>query len=879
MLLRAASLTLLALFALRAQDVPTSSDSEHPNPAAALPEAPPLQSCPAGSPLGPVDLTVRSPNGGDQPLPFQTINHLSEGDTVVYAPILRGKEKRPGEIALVMVPAERKEGEPPLFVTDPKQADKPQEWKMTQTISLAAFVYGPQGLSKKKVRSFLSQDDLLIAQLADYADKTAQAEALVSALSNSESSSESVNAALTGFASQYGFAVQLDKSAPPAAQAETLFASMNPQLATYNPLASSTAERAGQTASLATAAATLFFGSPIGLAAGGTAMLLDLRNIAFPDTQFRSSFAQPFPKPKSGVNLCGQRAPAPPHTRVAFIWASRIPNEPTPVIKITGANFIPETQKSPVPVDVPAPEWKYLQRARDWALVGDNKQKIPVPILKLGNQKAVEIDLSKAKLAPGDYHLTGYWDWAPFEATGAVHVLPLSNFKEAKIEPVSQDQLLARAGKIPATLTGSDFEFTTKVELKKVHDEFATAEPVRFILPKGLRQGPQDHMDVQINTSDLDPGEYELLIAQADGKSHPVDFNVLPNPPKIDNFPILANKGATTQHYVLKGERLALLSKLEAPGVVLDLSAPVAGETDRNLTVQLTSDQKPGTTLPIKAYLEDRSEPLTFPDALQITGPLPTIASSKLSLPSGMGIALRRDEFPAGYMLSAMLDVKNIERRSVLTLGCADDVGPSASLHVGEQTAKSNLQQLSPDQLFLSFDTGSLPAGCSLQAAIDNGRAGKSQPFTLAHIIRMPQLDAFTLKDGQLQDGTRSYLLTGENLEMIQKLGWNSDDGIDALALPTPIPGQGQRQSLELRLPDPPKGQCFLYVWLRGDTQGRLTTVKAPALPATPAVSNPANAAPAGTQLQSPKPGPNQTNNAPVNPPAAVPNAPPPNVL
>src|SRR5579875_2412116 len=127
MLLRAATLTVLALFTLRAQGIPPASDSEHPNPAAALPEAPPLLSCPAGTPLGAVDLQVRSPKGGDEPLPFQTINHLSEGDTLLYAPILHGKEKRPGEIALVMVPAQRKQGEEPLIVTDPKPADRQQE--------------------------------------------------------------------------------------------------------------------------------------------------------------------------------------------------------------------------------------------------------------------------------------------------------------------------------------------------------------------------------------------------------------------------------------------------------------------------------------------------------------------------------------------------------------------------------------------------------------------------------------------------------------------------------------------------------------------------------------------------------------------------------
>ena len=105
---------------------------------------------------------------------------------------------------------------------------------------------------------------------------------------------------------------------------------------------------------------------------------------------------------------------------------------------------------------------------------------------------------------------------------------PLSDFKTAHLDPVSQDRLLAGSGKAPATLTGSDFEFTTKVELQKLNDEFATPEAVRFLLPKGPREGPQDHMDVQIATQDLDPGAYELLISQPDGKSIPCNSSCFP---------------------------------------------------------------------------------------------------------------------------------------------------------------------------------------------------------------------------------------------------------------------------------------------------------------------------------------------------------------
>jgi len=107
------------------------------------------------------------------------MNHLSEGDTLLYRPIVRGKQRRPGEIALVLVPEKRRAWQKDILVTEPKPADRPQSWKIPQTISLAALVYGPAGLSRKRVSGFLLQDEVLIAQLADYADKTAQAEQLV----------------------------------------------------------------------------------------------------------------------------------------------------------------------------------------------------------------------------------------------------------------------------------------------------------------------------------------------------------------------------------------------------------------------------------------------------------------------------------------------------------------------------------------------------------------------------------------------------------------------------------------------------------------------------------------------------------------------------
>jgi hypothetical protein len=822
---------LLFIFLASFLAQPQSDPKPDPKPAADAGDALPPLTCPAGAPLGTIELKVKSGSIAET-LPLQEINHLSEGDTVLYSPVLRSQEKRPGEVSLVLVPADHRADSDGLQVMEPTRADRPHEWTIPQTMSLAAFVYGPQGLSKKKVSGFLSQDDQLVAQLADYAEKTSQTEALLQALSDNASSPASMNAALSGFASQYGLAVQIDKNAPPAAQAQVLFATMNPQLATYNPLATdSNAQRLGQTASVAAAAATLFFGSPIGLAAGGTAMLLDLRSIALPGTLFRSSFAQPA---RIGVHLCGQRGSLPPHTRIAYIWAMRIPNTPNPAIRIGKADNLPLGQKTNVAVETNNVDWKYLQRARAWALEDEHGKRTPIKVLKIGNERELEIDLQKVAVPAGNYRLTAHWDWSPFYADGVLHLRPLSDFRDAKIDPQSQNAMLAHSGKVAVTLRGSDFEFTNKVELQKTGDEFATPEAVRFKLPQGPRLGPQESMDVQIDTASLNPGGYTLLITQPDGHSHSVDVRVLPPAPRFDNLPILVNEGVTAQHYVLKGERLDLLAKLTAPNAAIELGNPALGGTERDVVVHLSANSSPNPVLgplPVEAQLTDRSAVLALPDALQTTGPLPAIASSQISLPPDREIALRPNEFPAGYTLTAVLDVRNIDVKSELRLACAEGVGPQAGLHIGAKDAVSSLQRLSPDQLFVSYDTSGFPAGCTLQAWLDNGRAGRSQAFTVAHLIRLPKIASLAPfvstapLDNPAPAGLHSYEITGDNLEMIGQLGWDQNIGVDVSGLPSAIPGKGQLQALVVSLPDPPSAAAPLYIWLRGETSSRATMV------------------------------------------------------
>jgi hypothetical protein len=84
------------------------------------------------------------------------------------------------------------------------------------------------------------------------------------------------------------------------------------------------------------------------------------------------------------------------------------------------------------------------------------------------------------------------------------------------------------------------------------------------------------------------------------------------------------------------------------------------------------------------------------------------------------------------------------------------------------------------------------------------------------------------------QNRPRPYLLTGQNLETIERAGWDENDGTEVSSLPAPLPGPGMRQSLQLLLPDPVEPEAVLYVRLRGDQHGSATTIQSPPLPPLP---------------------------------------------
>lgn len=775
--------------------------------------------CPAGGPIGSVDLRVVSPRAaGSEALPLRTINRLEEGDKLVYRPLLRSGEQRKGEVAIVLVPVNKKPDQN-LIILEPKSADSQQEWEVPWRVSVVAFVYGPSGLNAKKVRTFLSRDDELVTQLADYAEKTAQTEALISALSSPNSSTAVVQSALQGFSAQYGLSVQIDRNASPNQQAMTLFRTLNPAIASYDPISPQGAQSVGQTAGLATSVATLFFGSPVGIAAGGTAMLMELRSMAFPRAEFRSSFSQSMPN--EGLGLCGRRDPAPPHTKVAYLWASRVPNAGPPQLAVGLENSIPVTVKSPVSVNASDFDWKIAGRARNWALQAENGKTIPIDVRRLGDAKMLELDLSR-DIEPGRYTLVANWDWDRFSTRGAVEVRPMSDLASTRPTAASQDLLVARTGKTPITLEGGDFEFVTKVEIERLNDKFSTPQPIPFILPLGLRRGPQQRMDVQVNTIDLEAGEYNLLISQVDGEAQPVPLKILPAPPSFENLPLVLNQGSVDGEFRLHGQRLHLIDRIEVANGTATLG-PCTNSSSRTLTLHMAARIAAGTSLALKAYVQDRSEPLTLADAVRIVGPRPNISEVRVSQPPDQDVHLERGELPGGMFLSAMLRVEHLQSNSTVKLSCEQPSSAVVRLRLGERSGAFSLQQLAPDQVFLSFDTAAWLNGCELLASVSNGSEGDSAEFKLGRIVRVPKIDRFELATDDAGNAGLFANISGQNLETIDKIGWSPERGEQVTALPLPAAENAGRQNLRVLATTPPDPHAVLYIWLRGETQPRIT--------------------------------------------------------
>ena len=292
--------------------------------------------CIGSAPLGKFRVSV-SRAGNSAVLPISDVSSIPPGAHLIWDPVhLSHRISHDGEVAALIVPAKRG-GD--LVVLPARKAGQGAVWDLPQGAEVVALVIGPDGLSMGKVKSLVARNEDLLSQLASYAQQTSQVESLVQTLADSEQTGGGADAALRGFSSRWGVSVpKLDAKAPPDQQASTLLSAILPSATTYDPLAPSGAQMQ-QTTGLAASIAGLFFGNTVGLAAGGAALVTNLKSSLFPNTEFRSAYAQ---SAGAGVMaFCAKNAAAKSRTRTAYLWAYRVPGLALPSVALAGPSFLP----------------------------------------------------------------------------------------------------------------------------------------------------------------------------------------------------------------------------------------------------------------------------------------------------------------------------------------------------------------------------------------------------------------------------------------------------------------------------------------------------------------------------------------------------------
>jgi hypothetical protein len=644
----------------------------------------------------------------------------------------------------------------------------------------------------------------------------------VQELADNEQARGGADSALKGMSAGYGSTPQkLNSATGSDQQAALLLKALIPASNNYDPLATQSSQ-VQQTGGVAASVAGLFFGNPVALAAGGAALFSNLKTVLFPNTEFRSAFAQN--AEKGNLALCTKNQAPKSKTRTAYLWAYKVPQLVEPALSLAGTPNLPMGAKSTVELKLGKGSAKDLGLARDWKLLPPaGGAAIPVEA-KPTPTGALEMDLSKTKLTAGDYQLAATWDWDILAVTGKLHLHPFGDFTHLTLAKGQHDKLIAGSGSVAVEVSGPDFEFLESVVLEASAADVKPAE-VPFKLPLGKRAGPQSTVLLNIDTAKA--GAYQVAFTQTDGVSHKVPLTVLPPNPKFSNLPIRLNTGETSEPIVLSGSGL---DRIEA---VSSDAGEIAGSPDSENwsgEIRLKAGLKVGQSLPLTLKIKGLENPITVAHAIEIAGPRPKIQSARKSLSGSLGIEIADDELPAGTATGLVLTVDHLHdaTRPRLELRCeAGELRQSLTLSPGGPAAGASLTSAGPGALYLSLDPGAVSyPGCRLSATIIVDPEGRSDAFVLGRVIRVPRLDKFALSAEKVGDAGYAGAVEGVDLDVIEKAGWDTTHGLPVDSIPTPIPGEHPHQTLRLVLPWPaPAPHAPLYIWLRGESQGRKTAV------------------------------------------------------
>ncbi len=775
--------------------------------------------CVGSTSLGTFRILVR-PFFQGSPLPLKSVSAIPAGSHLIWNPVhLTPQASSSAEVAAVLVPAS--DGD--LTTLEPRKAGTRAEWQLLERPQVIALIFGPQGLSEGKIKSLVTRNRELLKQLADYAERSSEVESLVQELADPQQSGGGADSVLKGFSSQYGVsAPKLDPKASSDQQAALLLKALLPASTAFDPLAGKSIQ-VQQSGGLAASMAGMFFGNAVGLAAGGAVLFQNLKTALFPDTEFRSAFAQA--ADKDGMALCTKNPGPKSKTRSAYLWAYSVPQVKKPELSLTETPHLPLESKSTVAMKLgEGSSAKELDRARDWRLTPVlGGASVPVDVRPAAGN-SLEINLSKVNARAGDYQLAATWDWDPLLVSGTLHLHPYDDFTHVALAPRQRDKLIEGNGNVAVKLFGPDFEFLERVALVSSAGDAKPADIV-FTLPLSKRAGPQNWVTATIDTAKR--GSYRLLLTQSDGVPHEVPVTILPPNPKISNLPIRLNMGETREAIRLRG------SSMEHIEAVSSDVGEITGALDSHGwsgQITLKTGLVKGQRFQLFLKVKDLDNPVVVPDAIKIIGPRPGIQSVQKSLAGALGIEIGADELPTGTAAGLVLTVTHLHDniRPRLELGCeTGELRQQLTLSPGEPSGGASLTFAGPQALYLSVDPGAVGyAGCRLAATVILNPEGRSDPFVLGRVIRIPRLDKFTLTNEKIGDSSYAGILEGRDLDVIEKAGWDSQHDVPVESIPTPVPGDSARQTLHVVLPWPAPGpHAPLYVWLRGETQGRKTAV------------------------------------------------------
>lgn len=184
---------------------------------------------------------------------------------------------------------------------------------------------------------------------------------------------------------------------------------------------------------------------------------------------------------------------------------------------------------------------------------------------------------------------------------------------------------------------------------------------------------------------------------------------------------------------------------------------------------------------------------------------------------------MRDGEVLAGSVASFTMKVEAAEAPVTLNVECAEaglQIQP-LKLRLGERRADAKLGAIGPGAWFATFDPGSVgQSGCTLSATIETEATGRSPAVPLGRVVRLPRVDVLMWTDEKSQGGYVAAL-QGADLETIERVGWDAQNGVAVTAVPKVA--TGDKQSLRVVLPWPPPSPLApLQVWLRGEQQPRL---------------------------------------------------------